>query len=210
MDHPPTARRLVTLLVFFLMASRLDAKYLPPPLFDLLGGSDLVAVGTISEVRHRTFVLELETVAAGDTQRTSAVIRKYEDWVCSSRWLPYRAGQRVVVFAETAEATRDDFTLRSAGAEGEFPIVDGAVMVHGYRLEGLPEANLKGLPAHAVPLDTFLDAVRGLQRCFLVEWDSNHWPSARQICPETELIEFREASALHRYLAKTALQYRPR
>jgi hypothetical protein len=44
MSHPPLEiPRLIALLVLFATASRLDAGYSPPPLYDLLGASDLVA-----------------------------------------------------------------------------------------------------------------------------------------------------------------------
>lgn len=208
MSNRRQASWLLPLILLALTAAPLGARYLPPPLVDLLAGSDLVAVGVISTLHSSTFMLALETVVAGPEVGSSVVIRRFEDWACSARWHPYEVGQRVIVFAQAAADDASDFSLRSAGAEGEFPILDGVVMMHGYRLEDMPQTTLESnVPAHPVPLATFLGAVRGLRACFVIERGDVHGPRARQTCSETELAAFRSASTFHRHLATEALAF---
>jgi hypothetical protein len=132
-------------------------------------------------------------VVAGEAASPSLEIRKYEDWICSFRWLPYEVGQREVVFAKAADEENRRFWLRSAGAEGEFAIVDDLVIVHGYYLEDLPDASSYGLYGYAVPLETILDAVRGLRECFVFE-PGEAWALPRRVCSKVDLRDFRERS----------------
>ncbi len=73
------------------------AKYSPLPLFDMVGSSDLVLVGTIAEVADETFVMRIDTVVAGKHPGKTIEIARFRDWPCARRWTPYATSQRVLV-----------------------------------------------------------------------------------------------------------------
>ena len=200
-----TFQHLLPLLLLLWTASPATARYIPPTLFNMLWASDLVASGTISEVREHTFVLTLDHVMAGTETRPSVVLPRFQNWACSSRWQPYAVGQKVLIFANAVEADSHDYELRSPGAEGEHPIVNGRVLVHGYGLsDGQPQA-LGILPAYPVAVETFAHAVRKLRRCFGSETRADHRVPTRT-CPLDELVAFSEGSPFHHHLVQGALR----
>ena len=72
---------LLVVSLAFLGAVPLEARYIPPKLEDLLGSSDLVAVGVISEVGQAAYVLHLEEVLVGSPNPGSTVrIQRFHDW----------------------------------------------------------------------------------------------------------------------------------
>ena len=85
---------LVVLITSFAATGTCRALYIPVPLFDMVGSSDLVLVGTISEVRKSTFVLKVETVVAGEYGSKTIKIERFRNWTCASRWTAYAPGQR--------------------------------------------------------------------------------------------------------------------
>ncbi|MEM1182862.1 MAG: SH3 domain-containing protein [Acidobacteriota bacterium] len=213
MQHPGRVQRLflsltlVVSLVTFPKPSQ--AAYSPPPIYDLLGVSELIVLGSISKVGIATFQLDVEEVLRGSADgETRLEIEKFEDWVCSSRWQPYQVDQRVVVFLSR---DGDSYKLRSAGSEGEFPIFGRDVFVHGYVIDGMDfveEAGDARIHGYRLPLDVFRSLVSGLSECFAFEIIEGRWRRIGRIqqrCDPTQIEQFQTRSPLHRSVVKGAL-----
>jgi hypothetical protein len=120
--------RLVAFAAVVLVATPASAKYSAPPIHDVFGISELVVVGEISGLQRDSFDLEVEEVVVGDAGDTVR-IRRFQDWTCAHRWAPYKKGQRVLVFASRDK--EGAWRIRSAGGEGEMPLVGDDVVLRG-------------------------------------------------------------------------------
>jgi hypothetical protein len=207
------ARRISLLGLFFAFAATAAAvaEYFPPPFFVLAGRSDLIVVGTIVEVSRKTFTLRVEEVLAGSVRSKEIEVLRFQDWICSTRWKPYEAGQREVAFLykldrSEARKTGAKYGTMSAGDEGEWEIVDEEVSVQGFAIPGGREFNEGEHPGQWFPLDVVLDAIRRFRRCLSVVAGESVWTSqARLTCSARELSAYRSTSQVHEYLVSTAL-----
>ncbi len=185
------------------------ARYIPPPLYDLVGYSDLIVVGSIARVEVSTFFLEVEEVLRGAEPAAVIEIEKFRDWTCAHRWEPYAPGQRVVAFLVREEGP---YTLRSAGAEAEFPI-DGdeaVVPVHAVLQPRLPTDD--SLDAR-VPLDVVRSMITGFPACFEVDLIRGRLRRAERVeivCDGDALVAYRSRSPLHARLVQMTLTLKER
>ncbi len=176
------------------------ARYRPPSLTNLLGASDLVATGTITEVRAEAFVLRFGRVIAGHPPGDTARIERFDDWACSRRWKAYAVGQRLFIMVQAVDHEDYDFALRSSGWESEFPLVGELVMIHGYEIPGAEVARLEGrLPAAALPLEIVAEATLDLRRC----WGRFDKPLPTARCSSQETDALAERTVLHRLLIES-------
>ena len=117
------ALALVTALLTLVSAAPpAAAKYVPETFSTMAKQSHRIVAGKITKLDEKIFTLEIETVYAGELregEKTMEVFR-FQDWTCAARWAKYAVGQRVVVFVKRAKG---QWALRSAGGEGEMPIV---------------------------------------------------------------------------------------
>lgn len=165
-------------------------RYVPVPIYNLVGASDLIVVGTIFEVKLETFILEVEEVIGGVASGRSIEVRQNH----MDRWGPYAAGQRVVAFLD---AKGDVYILRSFGAGAEFPIVEGEVVLHRHPIADLPRP-------HRLPFATFRSAVREYGSCFRFEVMRAAQLKIEgfdQVCDADALESYRSRSAFHAHLA---------
>ena len=68
------------------------ADYRPPPLFDMVGCSDLVAVGRVQALKQDTYLLKIGQVLVGDSKTDVIEIVRFRDWLCSWRWASVSRG----------------------------------------------------------------------------------------------------------------------
>ena len=187
----------LTLLALALAPSPLSARYLPPALENLLGASDLVAVGTISHVQEAAYFLDLEKVIVGSPSSSTIRIQRFEDWPCSQRWLPYSEGERVWIMVQAVEREDFDYALRSAGSESEFPVLDHKVLVQGYAIPDLETMELaRSGSVPAIPLEVLEEVTLDLRRCWAGLGDS--LPEPR--CSADEIQNLLDKSPTHRRL----------
>ncbi len=110
-----------------------EAKYLPLNLTDLLAKSELVVHGTISKLDKGSYTLTVTEVFFGDKNLKTIEVKRYQNWPCSSRWTEYKTGQKVFLCLaadkKNSEGKAKSYKIRSAGGEGEMPIVDGFAYV---------------------------------------------------------------------------------
>ncbi len=187
------------------------ADYSPPALHELIGASDLVVHGTIGQVREKTFSLSIQAVLVGNYAEREVEIHRFVDWTCSSRWQPYRQGQEVIAFLQALDAAdprskMSRYILRSAGAEGEFPVRDGVVYPHRYRVPGAPRIEGEPFGGHRFKLAVMQSAIREYRRLFLFEYDRKKWNRVRKIrvVGDPNAIEhYAKKSTLHSHLVET-------
>jgi len=187
---------------------------MPPPFFEMVGASDLVIHGTIDEVKKTTFVLKIKEVLVGDFPKDKIEIHKFIDWTCSSRWKPYKKGQEIIAFIQILPETHSDYkiskyALRSAGSEGEFPIVGSYVYYQGFSIPNVPQAQGELTWGHKFELDVMLSAIRNYKNIFNLKYDNNNWNEVleiRIISDEKTINNYKETSILHKYLIETTLE----
>lgn len=194
----PLVLALVALCAFPLPCA---AKYIPLELYDLLGASDVVVVGTITEVKQETFVLEVETHVVGAEGKPTLEVLRFRDWPCARRWTPYEVGQTVLVCAvrlKDADGV-EQLKIRSGGGEGEMPIADGKVRLRG---RGVPAG--QGHPT----VEQLVATVRAYRACFELTLDREVYPNlktVKQTADADALAAFRASSKLADHLAAAAL-----
>lgn len=155
---------------------RAGADYSPPVLNDLILGSDAIVIGEIDEVGSDTYRLRVVEVVAGSISAPTIEVERFVDWTCAARWAPYARGQRVLLFA-TAEPN-GRFRIRSAGGEGEMPVVGAQVYVSGFYAQLAPSGadaygrhGVYGGTSVGFALDVaaFASALRDARACFAAD-----------------------------------------
>ncbi len=196
-------------LLALLSAAPCFADYSPPPLFDMVGSSDLVLVGTITKIGEATFVLGVETVVAGKLEAKTIEVTRYVDWTCSTRWTPYAERQRVLLCLTTTKGK--PAKIRSAGGEGEMPVIDSVVYYRGFPIDTIAAAaphviGDKTLHGQQVKLETFVAAIQGYRRCFRLQLSRSGYPqlkSLKQTAADAEVNTYTSSSPLAAFLAKS-------
>ena len=122
-------RRLLAIATLLSLPAGAAADYSPPALSDLVLASDAIVVGEIVALGPDTFTLEVDEVVAGNVASRRIEVQRFEDWTCAARWAAYAIGQRALLFLN-ADGAR--WQIRSAGGEGEMPLVGDRVHVPSY------------------------------------------------------------------------------
>jgi hypothetical protein len=198
------------LAVLAWLAGSAHADYEPLPLPELFAGSDLIALGTIAEVRDTIFELgDFEVLFGPATEGPALPVERFRDWSGNARWSRYRPGQRVLLFLarprETASGATPPWRIRGAGGEGEMPVEDGHVYLQGLFLEGFERQTFAvqqgRLQGYRFALDDFLAALNGYNRCFRAgEAGGERRTCLRPVCDAQALQLYRAHSPLQRYL----------
>lgn len=124
-----TLRLPLALATLLLLPAGAAADYSPPPLNDLVLASDAIVVGEIVALGSDTFTLRVDEVVAGQVSSPRIEVERFVDWTCAARWAPYATGQRALIFLN---ARGPRWQIRSAGGEGEMPLVGDRVHVSSY------------------------------------------------------------------------------
>jgi hypothetical protein len=174
---PLTTVLSATLLMLALPLGRAHADYEPLRLPTLIGESELIVLGTITEVRPETFVLADYDVVSGPHGEGPLEVRRFVDWSGASRWTAYHVGQTLLVFLSAPAAAGEvgehqPWQIGGIGGEGEMPVENGSVYVQGPVLHrsGTEKFIVDGeaFYGHRFGVETFVSAVVGFKRCFRV------------------------------------------
>jgi len=111
---------LFLLLLFSICSQKLKADYMPLSLPDMIMMSELIVVGTIQFTDSAFFTLEIEQKVYGNYSEKSVRVKKFVDFSCAARWMPYAAGQKVLLFLDRNDA--QEWVILSDGGEGELPV----------------------------------------------------------------------------------------
>jgi hypothetical protein len=197
--------------------SAIDVR--PPHLTQMIGISDLVASGRISEVREQSLLVQVDEILAGATTEGALEVAQPKRWPDEPRWAPYAPGQRVVLFLREAlpNAATDDpkWSFEGPSGRGELPI-DGKYVYLPERYEGLGEAESVRVHGAAVEfqkieLAHFISAVSEYSECFTWErGDQGSAPKVKQICDDVILDEYASRSSLHLHLVEESRSFSSR
>ncbi len=193
-----------------------SADYLPLALYDLIGCSDMIVEGTISKVDEGNFTLGQPKIISGEAETASLKIKRYKDWTGGRRWVEYQPGQALLLFISKPETNAEQkkccWEIRGLGGEGEMPIVGGYIYPHGINLNPFQKNRYsifkREIFGYQFDYQTFLSALNGYQNCFnsCIKNQSNHSKSVVQICSDSQLVQYQNKSALHRYLAEASIR----
>lgn len=214
------SRRLLLHMGFFALLSFMvtpsEADYEPLGLQELFAASDLTVLGTIEEVREKTFLLGEYEVLSGPSPDRPLEVKRFINWSGNSRWSGYREGQAVLLFLTRPGGEPHDsphpWRIRGYGGEGEMPVEDGFIYCHGLFLEGFSRQRFRvqhgNLDGYRFAEDDFLAALKGYHRCFRSAGNGSkgHPPSIVQQCDDETLATYRKQSPLNRYLVEQTLE----
>jgi hypothetical protein len=110
------------LLVFLFHASICQAKYSSLELAQLLDKAQVIGIGEIIHVGEKHLAVRFSEFLKGKPKVKILIIRKFEDWECASRWMPYKIGQTELFFLEYSK--NRELAILGSGNEGEMPIVN--------------------------------------------------------------------------------------
>lgn len=202
-------RALVIVVLWFRPA---HADYEPLRLPELIGETELIVLGTISEVRENTFVLEDYDVVVGAHSDGPLEVKRFVDWSGASRWMKYRVGQTMLLFLVAPEAGAkgkiEPWRIRGIGGEGEMPVAGGFIYIQGplLRRSDIQKyvVDQKTFYGHRFDLKVFISAVKGYKRCFRfvkteVEKRSR---TVLRLCDDETLETYGRESELHCYLVE--------
>lgn len=207
-------KKIITTFIatLFLTANFANAKYAPLALHDLVGASDLIVIGSISQLNSKSFILEVSQVIAGDYDKGQIKVEKFKDWTCAARWCKYDKGQNVMLFLEKPDKNNSSFSIRSGGGEGEMPVVDEFVYYRGRSIDDIPQEIYKvfgeSLYGQKISLEEFINSIQQYRKCFQVETDKSSGfsiKSIQQLCSPTEIESYRKSSKLSAHLVKSTL-----
>ena len=105
------------------------ADYRPLELYEMIIKADKIVYGTIVGLDSNYYTLNIEGSLTSDSGTLK--IARFRDWPCAARWTDYRVGQRLFLFLTSID---DDYLVMSAGNEGEHPIVDNSIFIHGFSI----------------------------------------------------------------------------
>jgi len=193
----------IFLALVFQNAGQAAAVYSPLAFYQLAAGSDLVVLGRIVSVSDSTFSLAVEDVLVGAAPEAELQIRRFKDWTCSQRWLPYAIGQREIAFLCRRES---GYRTNSGGSEGEWQIIGSEINCDYMSSEySHPEVEIL---ERALPLALVVSAIRDFGACVRIDAD---WRSRKEggpsyketiveLCDAPAIDALAERSEVHRYL----------
>ncbi|GAB3334643.1 hypothetical protein GCM10027429_16040 [Marivirga atlantica] len=95
--------------------------------------AEKIVYGTIVELDSNYFTLNVEGSLTADSGTLK--IARFQDWPCAARWTKYKVGQQLFLFLTTWNG---ELVSMSGGNEGENPIIDNTVYIHGFSIPILP------------------------------------------------------------------------
>jgi phage-related protein len=209
-----------TLAILVLWPGPASADYEPIPLYELIGGSEIIVLGTIAKVQEHTFLLEDFRVVFGSTRDEPLEVKRFVDWSGNARWTDYRSGQMVLLFLiEPTDKVNNEnhhWQIRGAGGEGEMPVEEDFIYCHGLYLKGFNQHKFRvqqgTLHGYQFDFDTFLSALEGYKHCFSLEGvpgAGGRSLTMLRVCDDVALESYQRKSMLHRYLVKVSLEKMP-
>lgn len=206
------------------------ASYYPTPIKEMASLADLIVVGEVVRLDLPEVLFRCDDAVWGDLQSSDVSdggllrVRGFSNWSCASRFAPYAAGQRSVLFLRRLHDRDGDsfLAIMSGGGEGEMPItgpiggrqrlllrssdlLPERVVQLGPSFSGIDGASGWSLRAHPIDLAVFVKAIRAYRSGFSLTVDrSGDYPSLKSVRwagDDAGLEMFRRSSAFARSLA---------
>lgn len=199
--------------LMFLFSANTRADFQPLTLPELFETSDLIVLGVIESFDDNNFTLRQTEVYFGNVGSTPIRVKKYVDWPGGLRWSSYRTGQSVLLFLRRStkdESIADEpWRIRGLGGEGEMPIDDRDIFVHGVNLKDFHRQRhqIENSTLYSYRFETriFTSALKGYLRCYVgtTIGKSDDSDGAVDRCSDRERLIYRMSSRLHCFLAKS-------
>ncbi len=197
---------------------RLVQDYQPIPLPRLIAMSELVVLGSITEVLDSQYRLQVFEVLKGEDQRNTIIVNQFiPSKFDGPRSVPYARDQQFLLFLFNPNKDGLVWTILGNG-EGEMPVEEGFVYFEGSFIEGLEkkaiEVQGKNRNLQRFDYSYLKDAVTHYGSCFnwqITEEVKNdkkrqRWlPSNR--CDEQMTKEYKSRSWIHWYLVQETTRY---
>jgi hypothetical protein len=113
---------------------------MPLELYEMAIKAEKIVYGTIVELDSNSFTLSIEGSLTSDSGTLQ--IARFQDWPCAVRWTNYQVGQRLFLFLTTWNG---ELVSMSGGNEGELPIVNNTVYIHGFSIPIQPPPPPSGI-----------------------------------------------------------------
>jgi hypothetical protein len=159
-----------TALFMAVFPSRGDAYSVPLKLSEIFGCSDLIVEGVIADVGDSTFTVDCVSVMAGACTDSRVTVRKFRDWTCAQRRIPYEKGQRLLLFLDVDRNSHDLYRVRGSGDEGEMLFHGGEFLWRGTPVERYPatmqELHGKKVGGSLLPREEVLRSLAAFRECF--------------------------------------------
>jgi hypothetical protein len=210
-------KRVVAIVMLLIISLASQAEYTSLALYEMAIKADIVVYGTIENVSSHAFSLKVERSLTGENG--SLIIQKFEDWACARRWTAYKRGQRVFLFLKRYKG---DLHIMSGGGEGEFPIEDSNIYIHGFTVAIPPPPPPKGIVlkeslyfdvtlynvhqaeyfGYKMKLSEFIKSIELIRNCFDYDSDSVSITKVYFKCSQEELIALSSKDKLVKWTAK--------
>jgi hypothetical protein len=122
-------KRIFIIAIIFLNGLTSQAEYRPLELYEMIIKAEKIVYGTIIELDSNYFTLKIEGSLTSDTGTLK--IARFHDWACAGRWTNYEVGQQLFLFLSTLNG---ELMSMSGGNEGELPILNNMVFIHGFTI----------------------------------------------------------------------------
>ncbi len=200
------------------MNSISSEDYDPIPIDQLIGISDLIAQGTITDINDSTFSFRITKPVKGADSLQQIEVKQFHPgkFEGRSRLIPYKIDQSYILFLRNyiyPIKTNKQWQILGIGGEGEMPVFDNYVYFPNRNVEILSYGDHKiydvNTKIQRLTLKLFIDAVREYPKCFIwrsVEKNKNEIATPFLICEKPMLDNYVKSSAFHKYLAESSLR----
>lgn len=182
--------KIATIIFFLTFCFNARADYDPLSLYEMIIKAEKIVHGTITELDSISLTLKIDGSLTSDSGLIK--VERFENWTCASRWTEYQVGQMVFMFLTTWNGK---LVAMSGGNEGELPILNNLVFIHGFSIPILPPPPPKGVKRNTdiVYFDTkhydvygekyygtkwrfkdFINSVAFIRNCFEFEYGKYH------------------------------------
>ena len=203
--------------------TKLPMDYIPMSLPQLIGRSDLIVMGKITEIDASVFTFKVEELFLNEHASDLIKIRKFiPSEILDGKKAMYGIGQEFILFLSTSEQNSGDqpYSIIGSTGEGEMPIENGFVYLEGSYLQGLERKpyEVQGvvIQVQRFELSNFKDAVQHYTECFsweLVEYIKNNkkrerWKVSVK-CQDDFMKKYSDKSWMHEYLVRETIKKIP-
>jgi hypothetical protein len=190
---------LVLLLLFAAFTSNAKKENLPIEI--VASFADLIVTGEINSVHGLTYSFKVSETLKGKVRGTITV-RKFREWMCDTRRLPHKKGQKLCLFLKKGIAGWNIIN----GSTGEMIISNDSLNMHAeeYDAEGYD------FSAYSLPLEEFKNGIRTFCKlyAFIGKYEIyGEYRAFKMLCSDAEIDEFKNMSRFSAWLNAKARKY---
>jgi hypothetical protein len=131
-------KKYLFIISFLAFSFQVKASYSAYEIYEMIIKADKIVLGKIISQDSTTFTFRIKespTLDSGDI-----VIEKFSDWACAARWNDYKVDQELLIFLSNYKGK---FVAMSGGNEGELPVRNDSIFIHGFSVPTKPPMGMK-------------------------------------------------------------------